>query len=192
MATAGSFGQDTKTDAPKPMTPEMQEMMKKWEEVMTPGPMHKVLARMEGIWNMESRMWMGGPDAPPTVTRGTAVMNMVLGGRFLRQDITSEMMGRPMEGVGFTGYDNFNKKFIGSWVDNFSTAMVTMEGFISQDGNILTMYGTMDEPMTGEHDKHVKYVTRFIEHDRHAFEIHDLSIGEPHTKVVEIVYTRKK
>jgi len=57
---------------------------------------------------------------------------------------------------------------------------------------MLTLYGKMDKPMTGEHNKNVKYVTRIVGPDKHIFEVHDLAIGEPNTKVVEVTYTRKK
>ncbi len=53
-------------------------------------------------------------------------------------------------------------------------------------------YGTIDEYLTGEHDKMVKTVWRFISDDKMVLEIHDLPIGENNTKVVEITYTRKK
>ena len=48
------------------------------------------------------------------------------------------------------------------------------------------------ESTTGEHDKNVKYVYRFIDKDKYVFEIHDLAIGEPNTKVIDVVNTRKK
>jgi hypothetical protein len=38
------------------------------------------------------------------------------------------------------------------------------------------MIGTMDDPMTGERNKKVKYVTRLVDADNHVFEMHDLSI----------------
>ena len=56
----------------------------------------------------------------------------------------------------------------------------------------LTMYGKMDEPGTGEHGKNIKYVTRLLGRDKQVFEVHDLAIGEPNTKVMEMTYTRKK
>ena len=168
----------------------MQDMMKKWQEMMTPGAQHKMLAGMEGTWDAETKMWMGPGD--PEVTKGTASMKMVLGGRFLQQEISSTMMGRPFHGIGFTGYDNNDKKFVGFWIDDFGTSISTMEGSLNQKGDVLTMYGKMDEPTTGEHDKTVKYVTRTIDKDRVVLEIHDLSIGEPNTKVMETVYVRRK
>jgi len=73
-----------------------------------------------------------------------------------------------------------------------STAMNHAEGMRDRTGKVLTLYGTMDEPMTGEHDKPVKYVLRVLGPDKHVYEIHDLAIGEPHTMVIEVTYTRKK
>jgi hypothetical protein len=49
----------------------------------------------------------------------------------------------------------------------------------------------MDDPMSGAHDKNVGYVSRIVHKDKHVFEMHAMTIGEPGTKVVEITYTRK-
>jgi hypothetical protein len=48
----------------------------------------------------------------------------------------------------------------------------------------------MDEWMTGEHDKTVKYLTRIVDENTYVFEIHDLAIVPGETKVMEIEYTR--
>ena len=169
-----------------------EEMMKQWQEAMTPGEAHKVLEPFVGSWETESKTWMGGPDKPPAVSKGTAEVKWVLGGRFLQQEMTGEMMGMPMSGVGFSGYDNFKKKYNSFWIDNTATAMFTSEGTLSKDGKVLIYYGKMDEPMTGEKDKKVKFVDTIINHDKHIFEIHDLALRSPNQKVVEIVYERKK
>lgn len=79
------------------------------------------------------------------------------------------MMGRPMSGIGFTGYDNLNKKFISFWIGDMSTAMYNSEGGFDQTGKVLTTYGKMDEPMTGKHDKNVKYVWRSVSADKLIF-----------------------
>jgi len=171
--------------------PSEEEMMKKWKEAATPGEAHKKLDDMVGSWESESQMWMA-PGQPPTVSKGTSEMKWILGGRFLQQELTGEMMGMPMNGIGLTGYDNFKKKYIGFWIDNTSTAMYAMEGILDKDGKTITFFGKTDDPVTGEKDKKVKYVTRFINKDKHVFEIHDLSLKSPNTTVVEITYTRRK
>ncbi len=167
------------------------EMMKKWMEVSTPGDNHKKMDDLVGTWETTVSMWMGA-DQPPQVTKGVAEMKWVLGGRFIQEDMKGEMMGMPYSGMGLLGYDNFNKKYTFVWADNSSTQMSTSEGTFDPTGKVITYFGKMDEPMTGEHDKTVKYVTRIVSKDKNIFEIHDLSLPEPNTKVMEIVYTRKK
>jgi len=190
----GVQAQEKKATEPakQPSKAEKDEMMKKWMEVSSPGEAHKRLNDLVGTWTTESRIWMEGPGSQPTLTKGMAEYKWILGGRFLQQDLQGEMMGMPMTGIGFTGYDNFNKKYIGTWIDDSGTAMYTMEGTADQTGKVITLYGKMDESMTGERDKTVKYVFRILDKDKHVFEIHDLSIGEASTKVVEMTYTRKK
>jgi hypothetical protein len=41
----------------------------------------------------------------------------VLGGRFVEQRYAGNFMGQPFSGLGYTGYDNYRKKYIGSWMD---------------------------------------------------------------------------
>ena len=188
LAAAGSpsSAQEKSNDAA------MQEMMKKYEAAMTPGPQHKALAAMEGTWDAETKMWMGGPSTPPSVTKGTATMKMIFGGRFLQQEATGEMMGKPFHGIGYTGYDNMNKKFISFWIDEMGTGFSTADGVMNQAGDAITFYGKMDEPGTGEHGKNVKFVSRIVGKDKQVFEMYDLSRDDPNSKVMEIVYTRKK
>ena len=176
----------------KQVPPSQEEMTKRWRDFMTPGESHKVLNQFVGSWETESNIWMAGPGKPPTTTKGTAEVKWVLGGRFVQQELTGQMMDMPWNGIGFTGYDNFKKKYTSFWIDNSTTAMATSEGTINKEGTIITSWGKMDQPMTGEKDKKVKYIETITNHDKHIFEIHDLSLPDPDNKVVEIVYTRKK
>jgi hypothetical protein len=170
----------------------MAEMMKKWMDAATPGDAHKKLGDLVGSWDITTSMYMGGPETEPSISKGSAEIIWIMGGRFISQDVKSEMMGMPMTGLGITGYDNMNRKYVSFWIDNTGTGMYTAAGHFNEDGTVLSLYGTTDEPMTGEHGKNVKYVTRFISKDKFVHEIHDLAIGEPNTLVVKIVYERKK
>ncbi|MBI4548727.1 MAG: DUF1579 domain-containing protein [Ignavibacteriae bacterium] len=175
----------------KKQAPNVEEMMKKWEEVAAPGENHKKLNDFVGSWETATSMWMEGPQKPPMVSKGTATMRWTLDGRFLYQEASGEMMGKPFSGMGFTGYNNVNKRYEMFWIDNSSTAMFTGDGTFDQSGKVLTLYGKMDDPTTGEHGKNIKYVLRVVDKDKHIFEFHD-PVYEPNTKMGEIVYTRKK
>ncbi len=176
----------------KPTKADEQAMMQKWMEAATPGAAHKPLDVCVGKWETSTSIWASGADKPPTVTKGTAEFKWILGGRFLQEDMQGQMMGQPYSGFGITGYDNFNKKYTMFWVDNSSTASFTADGTVDGTGKIFTYYGKMDEPMTGEHGKTVKYVSRVVDANKHTFEIFDLSRPEPDTRMVEITYTRAK
>jgi hypothetical protein len=176
----------------QPSKAEMDEMTKRWQEAMTPGAPHKVLESMAGEWVSETKVWMAGPDAPPAVSKGTSTMKMVLGGRFLQHEMTGEMMGMPMMGIGLMGYDNVEKKHIGSWVDNTSTAIYRLEGSANAGNTEITYTGKLPNPETGKMDKPVKWITRILGKDKHTFEMYDMSMKGKGTKVMEIVYERKK
>ena len=96
-------------------------------------------------------------------------------------------MGMPVNGIGYTGYDNMNKKYTMLWIDNSSTAMFLADGNFDQTGNVLTMYGKMDEPTTDEYGKNVRYVIRIIDHNKFVFEIHESLLQEGKTKSAEMV-----
>src|SRR5689334_14429016 len=90
-------------------TMDMQAMMEAYSKLATPGAPHRLLARMAGSWNARIKSWVE-PDLPPTESVGTCEQKMVLEGRFLQQEFSSEMMGNPFNGIGFMGYDNNTKK----------------------------------------------------------------------------------
>lgn len=189
LSPAGLVAQEKTATAP--MDSAQAEMMKRWQAYMTPGEGHKKLAAFAGSWDATIRMWMD-PTKPPTESKASEEAQWILGGRYLRSSMKSEMMGMPMEGQGIMGYDNFRKLYFLTWIDNFGTGVLTAEGTLDKTGTVITLYGKMDEPTTGEVGKTVKYVYRILGPDRHVFEIHDLAIGEPNTRVMEATYTRRK
>ena len=166
-------------------------MMRKWLHFMTPSQGHKRLAALAGSWDVLSRSWWEGAGKPPVESKGTAEVQWILGGRYLQMNYRSEMMGMPLEGIGVLGYDNFNRKYVMSWIDNMGTALSTAEGTCDTAGTIFTLFGKMDEPLTDEHDKTAMYVYRILGPNTYAFEIHDMSLPEGTTKAVELIYTRK-
>lgn len=172
--------------------PDTQEMMKKWMDAATPGAHHKALEHFIGKWDLACKMWMEGPGKPPSQTKGTSEVKWILGGRYTLEEMKSEIMNMPHLGMGITGYDNFKKQYVSLWIDNMSTAMFNTLGAFDASGKMLTSTGKMDEPMTGETDKTVKYVVQIVDKDKHIFSVYDLPGTPNEFKVVEITYTRKK
>jgi hypothetical protein len=102
------------------------------------------------------------------------------------------MFGQKIATTTILGYDNFKERFVSCTVDSLQTAMNTASGLFDKKGDDLILWGKIDEPMTPEQDKEVKYVYRGFGKDTYTFEVHDMMIGEPDTKVVEFEMARKK
>lgn len=171
--------------------PDEKKMMEMMQQYAQPGPMHARLADMLGKWDTVTRMTMG-PGGESMEDRGEAEFKWLMPDRWLQEEVTGTMMSMPFHGFGITGYDNFKKKYTSAWIDTASTMLLTSEGNFDQSGKNIFMYGSMDEYLTGENDKCVKYVRRFVSKDQMVLEIHDMVIGDQNTKVVEVTYTRKK
>ncbi len=189
-ATRPGAGAKPGAAAPKPsqQQAEMAAMMERAKAFTQPSKFHKVLERFLGTWKTETRFFMGAKPGPAEL--GTAEFTWQMEGRWLKSEARGKMMGRPLEVLTLFGYDNFKQSFVMTTMSNMDTAMNHAEGDLDPTGKSLLLYGTLDEYLTGEHDKMVKYAYRFQSPKRIVLEVHDLPIGEVNTKVVEIVFTR--
>jgi hypothetical protein len=185
FAATLSFADDPKPQA-GPGQAEMEAMMK----AATPGDAHKKLGAMAGTFNAEVKMWMQ-PGAPPAGGAGVAENSWALDGRFLEQHFTGNFMGMPFTGMGFTGYDNIKKKYVGTWMDTKTTSMMISTGTANADGKSYTFTSTMDDPMTGKSSP-VKEVVTVVDNDHHTLEMWGAGPDGKMFKTMEIAYTRKK
>jgi len=163
-------------------------MMKAWQESMTPGPMHEMLASRVGTWKAEVTMWMD-PSQPPTTSEATTVCESMLGGRYFKSTHSGMMMGMPFEGFEISGYDNVKKKFFNVWIDNMGTGMMVSEGTYDEATKTLTYTGQMTEPMGTE--MNVREVVKHTDNDHSTFEMY-VDMGGKEVKNMEIKYTRIK
>ena len=130
------------------------------------------------------------PGKPPMESSGTVEMKSVLGGRFLQQEFTGNMMGQPYSGIGTTGYDNLRKKYVSTWIDSMGTGIFFMEGTASPDGKTITLKGGHDEP-GGGHMTH-RAIWKLVDSNTQIFEMYGAHKGEKEMKGMEITYTRKQ
>ncbi|RJP62222.1 MAG: DUF1579 domain-containing protein [Ignavibacteriales bacterium] len=165
-----------------------QDMMKAWQDYMTPGEMHKILANNIGEWTAEITMWMD-PSQPPTKSEGTSVTEALLDGRYFQTKYTGMIMGMPMNGISLEGYDNAKKTFFSTWIDNMGTGIMLLEGTYDEASKTINYKGTSTDP-TGKEVK-VREVVKIIDKDNTLFEMYTEQDGKE-TKSMEIKYTRKK
>jgi len=163
------------------------EMMKKWQEYMTPGPVHQQFAKMAGNWKATVTNFMDGQEAK---SEATAKYEMILGGRYLKSYITGNMMGMPFEGVGLDAFDNATKEYISVWIDNFGTGVLNLKGKMDDKTGDIVYTGTMVDPMTGK-DQTTKTVMKQIDNDHQQMVMYMIDGGKE-VKNMQIDYARVK
>ncbi|MCH9648169.1 MAG: DUF1579 domain-containing protein [Deltaproteobacteria bacterium] len=171
-------------------TDQLAAMMEKARTITQPSEHHQALKRFLGTWETALSITMGGGRSP--AEKGETTFSWLIDGRWVQGKGKGTLMGLPSETFMLLGYDNFKKSYVTASVSNMDTAMITSEGDMDPGGKALLTYGTLDEYLTGEHDKMVKTIWRFLSEDEILMELHDLPIGENHTQVVEIRFKRKK
>jgi hypothetical protein len=167
---------------------DMQAAMDVYRKLATPGAPHKLLASMAGSWTTQTKAWMG-PDTPPMESAGACEQKMLLGGRFLQQEFAGDMMGSAFSGIGLNGYDNHTGKYVSTWMDTMSTAILYFEGTAGADGKTITQTARYDDPVQGP--TQWRSVTRIVDDNTMYFELYSTGKSGKEEKMMEMTYTRK-
>jgi hypothetical protein len=177
------------TDPAKPAKPpapgerDMAAMM----QAAQPSEAHKGLAKRAGEFTTISKFSM--PGMPEQTSKGTSKLTMILGGRFLSEDATGEMMGAPYTSLKLVGYNNESKKYEAVWAYTQSTAMMMMTGTSDDDGKTIN-YTASVESVNGKETFGVKMTQPDDDHFKveMLIKMPDGSAGPTYSTE----YTRKK
>ncbi len=169
-------------------------MMMQSMQAAQPGPEHKILEKMAGTWDTETKMWMQ-PGMDPMVTNGISDSKMVLGGRFLMSHDKSGEGIHMFENITMMGYDRRYEHFTVVGFDNMGTYYVTAEGTYDDESQTISLYGENKDPIANFVQKYDIVVT-FIDDDKFVSELvfknPEMTFGQDEFKMVEVTFTRKK
>jgi len=113
----------------------------------TPGEMQKRLTDSAGVWSGKNTMWMA-PNTEPMKTSSSSTITPIMGGRFVKCEMSGDMPEGPFNGFGLYGYDNVTQKFQCCWIDNMSTTIMNGTGELSSDGKTMTWKYNYTCPIT--------------------------------------------
>jgi hypothetical protein len=162
------------------------------QEPSKPLPEHKILASDEGTWDATIRMYAGGPDAEPSVSKGSEVNEVLPGGLWVLSKFEGEFGGMKFHGRGQFGFDPVKKKYVGTWLDSMSTVLSVLEGDYDAKTKTMTYVGDGYDP---EHKAKFsqKMVTTMKDDGTRVFTLYMKFEGQPaEAKFMEITYTKRK
>jgi len=160
--------------------------------VPKPAPEHERLAHDVGTWNATIKSWVRGPSAEPIVSKGTEVVKLMPGGLWLLTEFHGKAGDIAFHGAGQTGYDPKKGKYVGTWVDSMSPAVMLMEGDFDPKTNTMTMTAKGTEPASGK-PYDAKMTSVHKDKDTRVFTMSMKSdeTGEEFIKIMEITYNKR-
>jgi hypothetical protein len=150
-----------------------------------PGPEHAELKKVEGTWDVSMKM-----AESPEPMKGVATYKMECDGMWLVSDFKMDQPGFKFQGKGLDGYDPAKKKYIGIWVDSWSTAPLMLEGTHNAATKTTTMTGE-GPGMDGKPQKY-KTVTKHTDDNHMNFQMFMVGADGKEAQAFSIDYTRRK
>lgn len=170
--------------------PDAASRQKAREDFMTPGPMHKILAILEGTWEGEVTFWPA-PGVGPFKSKSRAVNKSVYDGLFQEQEHTGLIGGKPYYSKLIWGYDKARKKFFVFGIDNMGSDHLRTEGTFDSTTRTWTFVGAKTDPLTGQ-DNNLKETRQLTDNNTQIMDMYvpDKASGkEFHT--LQIIYRRQ-
>ena len=163
------------------------DMMEKWLETIKLGDEHMMLAEDVGKYTYVSTFWMA-PGSEPMTSKGTTVIEPIMEGRYFAENHEGSAMGMPFQGMSISGYDNVEKMYVSTWIDNMGTGIMKFTGQMNDDNQMVSNAKAVN-PMTGDRETHKVVITQLD--DGHQMDYYVLSApGADEFHSMKIVYTR--
>lgn len=153
-----------------------------------PGPQHNMLDIFVGTWDVTAN-FDTGPGQPPETASGQMTNAWQLEGRWLKQEYSGQMASLgSFRGLGFLGYDNLQKTFVGTWMDTLSTSCFMSKGNFDDANATFTLTG--DFTVEGGEKYKQKQVMSVLSPDRYVVTMYLTGPDGVEFKTGNLEYTR--
>ena len=173
----------------KNLNAQSNDEMKAYQEFMTPGQMHKWMAKLNGTWEADITSYMN--PASPDKSKATNVTSTIMNGLYQVGDYTGNMMGMPFQGHSIMGYDNGKKMFVSTWIDNMGSGIIYLTGTYDEATKTLHLKGKQTNPMTGK-DAGIREAMKIIDDNTYTLEMYGDGPDGKEIKYMEGTFKRKK
>jgi hypothetical protein len=159
------------------------------EWFIKPTKEHELLKKDVGTWDATVKIWpMEG--APAMESKGTETNELLQGGLWIVSRFEGEAGGMPFTGVGTSGYDPQEKKFVGTWIDTMTPHIMLTKAEYDEESKTFTGTAEGRDAQTGQ-PYNAKITARYIDDDTRTFEMQMPGKDGKYFKMMEITYKRR-
>lgn len=170
------------------------------EDVLKPGPHHRLLDPLAGTWEATKHNYLLGKDGKPLVSRDIKVTVRWLtktGRRYLQETTEGTLGGRPYHRIGVLGFSNIDRRYEWTTFDNVTPQAMTYRGErVEGRPSVLSIPGEFTDPgvlgpeYVGQTIP-MRTVITISSKGRHTFDLYFTPPGQPERLVDKVVYTRR-
>lgn len=150
-----------------------------------PTPEHELLQRTVGAWNVKCTYFMVDP---PLENEARETVEPV-GPFWTVSRFEAEMMGTPFVGRATCGYDPFEQRFVGTWVDSMLPVLYPYDGTYDEGTRTLAMKGRGNMPQFGGVCDY-RMVQQFAAEGHHTFDMYVTMPDGNEVQLFHYVYER--
>ena len=164
-----------------------EQALAEWIASAAPAAQHLRLQKLSGRWTVHQRDWMGA-GAPWNEADGEALWRPMLGGRFMQVELATALKGHPYHGIGVLGFHRDTGKYVATWMDDFGTSLLKLEGDWDEASRTLSLAGYLG----AYGDPRTRWVMKQIwrDDDHLTVEWWGPAAGGASAKMVELQYSR--
>ncbi|MFF8607125.1 DUF1579 family protein [Streptomyces sp. NPDC015346] len=168
------------------------------DDVLQPGPYHRLLDPLEGTWQATKTNYILGENGRPVVSRDIVVKTRWLdrtGGRYLQETTQGTLGGRPYHRLGVLGFSNIDRRYEWTTFDNVTPQAMTYRGGpVEGRPTVLSIPGEFTDPgILGHAGRSIpmRTVITIDPEGHHTFELYFTPPGEEERLVDKVAYTRR-
>lgn len=160
-----------------------------------PGEVHRWMDPLVGQWNVEMNVFPGPGQAPITSKELTARRELILGGRYLREELRGIFAGNPASRVATLSFNNLEERWELSTMDTFEPGQMWYLGRAPGSPRRFELHGESTEAgfaaMPTGRKRQLRFEFDITDNDRNVQRIYVKYPAQPEQLFVEQIFTRR-
>ena len=161
-----------------------------------PGDNHRWLEPLVGQWQVEMRVFFAPGQAPLVSKELTATRSWILGGRYLREELSGVFAGNPSNRIATLGFNNLDERWELSTIDTFEPGMMAYASTSRGTASRFELRGESTEAGMGAvatgRKRDLRFEFEVVDGNKNMQKIYLKYPGQPEMLFVEQIFTRKR